>query len=217
MSTFAFDKIDEIDLPWGDAGTGVPQVVATLTKMNPQQEFLSVQQSFHDMLSELDRKRQQLEALKQAKIAAGSFPLLGGDLVKQEDDYSQAIEELEDDIDKIEFVIECMKEDYRRLYNEIHPEKLPTLRQQRQEITEEMDKMMVEQHEHYKLQKARFEECKLKYGRNHTRFFPKHDQDFISEHRGANEACIDRWLDLHGYRQSLTHEIEQLDPNDPDY
>ena len=211
--TLAFENISQA---WGDLDTEAPKAVAP-TKMIPKVEILFVQKSIHDMLPVLLGKAQELEAVKAAKMAATSFPSLEGEYVEEQDDYSQAIYELEDDIDKIEFVIDCMKDDYRRLYNEIHPEELPTLIKHRQEITEEMDKMMVEQHQHYKAQKKRFEECKLKYGRNHTRFFPKYDQDFISEHRSANEACIDKWLALHDFRQELTRNVELLDPNDPDY
>lgn len=204
---------------WGDLDTELIPVAEAAPKMEviPKVKILFVAENIRQMRIVIAEKKDQLERINAAKMAALCFPSLGGETTDLEDDYSQAIDELEDEIGMTEHVIEDMTKDYYRLYKEIHAEKLASLNEERNAITEIMDKLMVDQHDHYKLQKERFEACKLKYGKNHTRFFPEEDQEFISNHRAANEVCWNKWLELQSQRDFLCQQIEEIDPDDQDY
>lgn len=207
------------DKCWGDLETESTPVTEAEpnTEVIPQVKILFISENIRQMRIVLAEKTDQLERINAAKMTALCFPPIGGETTQLEDDYSQAIYELEVEIDELEHVIEDMTKDYYRLYKEIHAEKLAFFKEQRQAITEIMDKLMVDQHDHYKLQKERFEACKLQYGKNHTRFFPEKDQEFISNHRAANEACWSKWLELQAQREFLCQQIEEIDPDDPDY
>lgn len=123
-------------------------------------------------------------------------PPIGQKVVKL---HSQAIDETEEDIDFYDTVIEDMADEYRKIYNELYIEPL----------RKQMDELYAKQKKHYEIQKERFETCKVKYGRNHTMFFPESDQEFISNHRAANQAYMDEWSNLQMHVEMLNQQMEE--------
>lgn len=179
---------------WGDVRDHDPTPALEETR---HQDEANLPKLKHD----IDGLRKVLEDMKAHRVLLKldmSFPRIGE---KLENIHAQAIFELEQDIDFYELVIEDIMNDYRKIYNRLYIEPL----------REHMDELYKKQKEHYEVQKQRFEECKQKYGRNHTDFFPKADQDFISKHRAANEACRREWSVLHEQCEMLTQLMEEID------
>lgn len=113
--------------------------------------------------------------------------------------HSQAIAVTKDNIGFYETVIEDISNEYRTIYNELYIEPL----------RKQMDELYAKQKKHYEIQKERFETCKVKYGRNHTMFFPEKDQEFISNHRAANKAYMEQWSNLQMHVEMLNQQMEE--------
>lgn len=195
--------MNNMDQAWGDIGNEPVAPVLQKPKMVPSVEIIFVQENIRSMRVVLDQLNYKLIMLANNQ----NFT----------ENHTQAIREIEEEMEFYEHVIDDMTETYRKLYKEVNATKLASLKEERQTMTESMDQLMVDQHKHYKLQKERFESCKHKYGKNHTRFFPERDQEFIYNHRAANEAAWNEWLMLYSQREILTEEIESIDPDDADY
>jgi len=195
---------------WGDFEE--PQDV----KPTPKQEhclgvrMLFAHQEVEDMKPVLEDLRAYLKQLEDDQ----SFPKVGESPKATHD---EAIDYVKRDIDFYEDVIHDMTKKFNKLYKEFNSTKLNELKDQRAAIRQRMDELYVKQKEHYVLQKERFETCKQTYGRNHTMFFPEQDQEFISNHRAANEACKNEWAILCDQASMLTQEIDKIDPDDMDY
>ena len=87
---------------------------------------------------------------------------------------------------------------------------LEDLKKQRTAIGKEMAKHSRLQHEAYKTQKERYENCKNTFG------FTPDDRKFIEYHKSLNAQHMDEWIRLCDKRHEICELIDALDPSDED-
>ena len=117
--------------------------------------------------------------------------------VNPEDDYDQAIEDLEQQLGWLR----------HGMATEIGLERL---REERKNLGRAMRKFNRLQKEHYDIQKERYEDCKKTFG------FTEVDRVFIAYHKGMNEFYKAEWAKFQERREEICELIEELDPEDPD-
>ena len=201
------ELVADLNQPWGDVRDHDPTPNEPVPEQKKEihpvlKEIFRLQDEFDlkRVKNDIDGMRKVLEEMKAQLMLLKldtSFPRIGE---KPQETHSQAIFELEQDIDFYELVIEDMMNSYRKIYNRLYIEPL----------REHMNELYKKQKEHYEVQKQRFEACKQKYGRNHTDFFPKADQEFIFEHRAQNREYRMEYEMVYEQVEMLTQLMEQM-------
>jgi hypothetical protein len=118
--------------------------------------------------------------------------------VIRENDFDQAIEDLEEEREQLMHTIADMIG-------------LENLKNERRSVGKVMSKHYRLQKEAYDLQKERYEECKKTFG------FTPEDREFIAHHTRVKDEHQATYDKLREKRNELTELIELLDPNDQDH
>lgn len=140
------------------------------------------------------------------------YPLAAGagtieDITKEITSFGEEIAKLEGEIADFNQPIEDIEESRNQLLF-ILTDKLKDMRTA---IGKEMEKHNRLQHEAYKAQKERYENCKHKLG------FTPDDRAFIAHYKSLNQTHIDKWILMCDQRTKLCEMIASLDPTDEDF
>lgn len=151
---------------------------------------------------ELSRRKENPERYP---LAAGAGTI--DDIIKSIAETEMAIEEIKNELEGMDQAIDDVDEERDQLLFVIADK----LKEMRTAVGKEMAKHNRLQHEAYKAQKERYENCKRRFG------FTPDDRAFIAHHKNNNQTHIDEWISLCDKRNMLCQIISALDPNDEDF
>jgi hypothetical protein len=157
--------------------------------------------------NEISRRKESPELYPPA-AGAGTID----DLIEETNKLNDLIKDVINDINNFDQPIEDIKESRSQLLFIVADTfGLDTLKKIRADIWKEMNNHNRLQHEAYKAQKERYEQCK------HTFGFTPDDRAFIAHHKALNEAHIKFWNLLCDQLTMLCELITELDPSDEDF